>query len=204
MTDAYAGRTPAGPVGAGAPPTPHAGDLHTDAVRLLTAWSAPGPEQDQLRRDYLEHLAGNPDGVWRSCAPAHLTAGAVILDPSGHRTALVLHGRINLWVQPGGHCEPGDHSVAAAAHREAEEETGLAGLEMSPEPILLSRHRAPCAVADTHLDVQFLATAPPDGEPVVSEESHDVRWFPVTDLPRELALGVEHSVAAAVAAQSRA
>ena len=34
-----------------------------------------------------------------------------------------------------------------------------------------------------HLDVRFLATAPRDGEHAVSEESLDVRWWPVDGLP---------------------
>ncbi len=173
-------------------------DLHADAVRLLTAWTAPDAPQETLRLDYLAHLDAHPDGVWRSCRTAHLTAGAIVLDPSGTQTALVLHGRIGLWVQPGGHCEPGDQTFADAAGREAREETGLPGLQVRPDPVMLSRHPAPCGAAETHLDVQFLATASADCVPTVSEESHDVRWFPVDGLPGDLASGVAQSVRAAV------
>lgn len=185
----------------------HSGDqhpLHSDAVGLLSAWEAPDDDQEALRRAYLDHLADNPDGVWRTCPTAHVTASAIVLDPSGQRTALVLHGRIGLWVQPGGHCEPGDMSVAATAAREAREETGLPGLVVSGAPLRLSRHRAPCAVAEHHHDVQYLALAPASGVPVVSEESRDVRWFDVNDLPADLASGVAHGVAAAAAALARA
>ncbi len=34
-----------------------------------------------------------------------------------------------------------------------------------------------------HLDVRFVAIAPPGAVPVVSEESTDVRWWPVDALP---------------------
>jgi hypothetical protein len=34
-----------------------------------------------------------------------------------------------------------------------------------------------------HLDVRFVAVAPEDAVPVVSEESTDVRWWPVGALP---------------------
>lgn len=178
--------------------------LHADAVRLLSAWQAPNTDQEALRLAYLDHLADNPDGVWRTCPTAHVTASAIVLDPSGQRTALVLHGRIGLWVQPGGHCEPGDVSVSAAAIREAREETGLPGLVVGEAPLRLSRHRAPCAAAEHHHDVQYLALAPASGVPVVSAESRDVRWFDVTDLPADLASGVAHGVAAAAAALARA
>ena len=36
-----------------------------------------------------------------------------------------------------------------------------------------------------HLDVRFLAEIGADVEPVVSEESLDVRWWPVRDLPTD-------------------
>ncbi len=178
-------------------------DLHADAVRVLSTWAAPDDEQEALRRAYLAHLAANPDGVWRACPTAHVTASAIVLDDSGRQTALVLHRRLGLWVQPGGHLEPGDTSILAGAAREAGEETGLPALVFRAAPLQLSRHRAPCGVAETHLDMQFLATTSSDAAPVVSEESQDVRWFEVTALPAELAPGVARSVAAAAAALTR-
>ncbi|MGW0228875.1 NUDIX hydrolase [Actinopolymorpha singaporensis] len=179
-----------------APYTDRASSLHADAVRVLSAWQPPTPEQATLRQDYLDHLAARPDGVWRACTPAHVTAGMVVVDPTAEHVLLVLHGRIQLWVQPGGHCEESDVSLAAAATREAVEETGVADLRVGEQPLLLSRHGAPC-LADTHLDVQYLGIAPYGATPVVSAESADVRWFGVDELPDDLASGVADSVAAA-------
>nr|WP_202884645.1 NUDIX domain-containing protein [Actinopolymorpha cephalotaxi] len=170
--------------------------MHADAVRVLSSWEPPSPEQATLRQAYLDHLAARPDGVWRACRPAHVTASMVVVDPTAEHVLLVLHGRIHRWVQPGGHCEESDVSLAAAATREAVEETGLAGLHVSDQPLRLSRHGAPCH-AETHLDVQYLGTAPYGAKPVVSEESADVRWFGVGELPGDLASGVVDSVAAA-------
>jgi 8-oxo-dGTP pyrophosphatase MutT (NUDIX family) len=173
--------------------------LHASAVATLSEWTAPDADQEALRRDFLVHLTRHPDGVWRTCRPAHLTASAFVVDPTGTLTLLVLHGRIGLWVQPGGHCEPGDTSMAEVAAREVGEETGLRDVTISDAPVLLSRHRAPCG-ADHHLDLQYLAVSAADATPVASAESHDVRWFPITDLPGDLASGVASGVAAAVAA----
>lgn len=140
-----------------------------------------------------------PALLTRAAAPCHLTASAVVLSPDGRATCLVLHGRTRIWVQPGGHLEPGDSTLAAAAAREVLEETGLAGTA-DPHPLLLSRHRAPCRpdVVDWHLDVQYLLVADRI-TPVLSSESHDVAWWDLDALPDPLASGVREVLARAAA-----
>lgn len=174
--------------------------LHADAVEVLSAWAAPNPEQEQLRRRFVDHLARHPNGTARECTPEHVTVGGVIVDPECTATLLVLHGRINAWVQPGGHCEPDDTTLAGAALREVREETGLDNVTVSAAPFALSRHPAPCASgARWHLDVQYAVIAPAGSTPTVSAESHDVRWFSVDALPTPLASGVAATIAAVVA-----
>ncbi|MCX2969625.1 MULTISPECIES: NUDIX hydrolase [Streptomyces] len=154
--------------------------LHADAVRVLTRWPPPEPAQDELRRDYLEHLASHRDAMWRACAPGHLTASALVVDQAGERVLLTLHRKLRQWLQLGGHCEPGDASLAGAALREATEESGIAGLELLPGgPARLDRHRTPCA---WHLDVQYVAVAPAGAVEAVSEESLELRWFGVAEV----------------------
>jgi len=170
--------------------------LHDDATAVLTDWEPPDAAQAELRLHYLNHLAKYEDAMWRSCRPEHLTASALVLDPSGTRVLLTLHRTVNRWLQLGGHCETGDTSLAAAALREATEESGLSGLRIDPDPLQLSRHEllAGGCKGAFHLDVQYLVTTGAATEYVVSEESHELAWFGIDALPDGIDQTVEDLV----------
>ena len=160
--------------------------LHRDAVVSLTAWTPPDSAQAGLRDRYLEHLAGHPDGMTRDSYPDHLTASTLVLSATGDRVLLTLHAKARQWFQFGGHCEPGDATLAAAAAREAQEESGIADLVLDPVPVQLSEHAVPfCDPRGGvhHLDVRFVAVAACDADHAVSDESLDVRWWPADALP---------------------
>ncbi|WP_435743175.1 NUDIX hydrolase [Nocardioides sp. SYSU DS0663] len=164
--------------------------LHADATGTLGRWVAPTPDQEALRERYVAHLRAHPDGLDRSCRPDHVTASTLVVDASAEHVLLTLHGKAQRWFQLGGHCEPGDTTLAGAALREATEESGIEGLVVDDAPVHLSEHAVPfCGTTDDadrpvhHLDVRFLAVAPAGAVHQVSEESIDLRWWPVTGLP---------------------
>jgi 8-oxo-dGTP pyrophosphatase MutT (NUDIX family) len=176
--------------------------LHRAAVADLASWRPPDDRQAALRDAFLGHLRAHPDGTWRTCAPAHVTASAAILDPAARRILLVLHRKVGRWLQPGGHCEADDATLSAAALREATEESGIAGLRVLPGILQVDRHPAPCnpGVVDEHLDVRYLVMAPAGAVPQVSDESEEVRWFGWDELPDGIEPTIVEMLAAARAA----
>ncbi len=164
---------------------PESAHLHADAVATLTDWDAPTPAQAALTQSYLAFLAARPDACARTCTPGHLTASAIVFDHDLSHVALVLHRIVGAWLQPGGHPETSDASLAAAAEREVREELGLA-VDLDAVPVMLDCHPITCrgyTRLTRHLDVRFVGRARADAPLTLSEESHAVRWWPVADLP---------------------
>jgi ADP-ribose pyrophosphatase YjhB (NUDIX family) len=178
-------------------------DLHADAVRVLSGWSATSEEAELARKRTVELLAAGPVATTRSHRPGHLTASSLVVDDDG-RVLLCLHGRLNMWMQLGGHCEPSDVSLSAAAWREATEESGISGLRLDPTPIDIDVHAVRCsdesgAVGPSaHYDVRYLLRCPAGTVEQISDESAALAWFTPTALPSPLAPGVARQITQAL------
>lgn len=164
------------------------GSLHSDAREVLTRWTPPTTEQERLRDEYVALLDAEPHATERSCFPAHLTAGVLVVGHDRRSVLLNLHRKSRRWFHFGGHLEAGDVTLAAAALREAHEESGLSDLVVGGEPLHLSRHTVGFCDARgpvDHLDVRFLASVDSEATPAVSSESLDVRWWSLDELPTD-------------------
>ena len=129
------------------------------------------------------------DPFVRERLAGHFTASAWLLDRAGTRVLLTHHRKLGIWVQLGGHAD-GDRDLARVALREAEEESGLAGLRVEPEIFDLDRHWIPehkGVPGHWHYDVRHVVHAG-DGEAfVVGEESHDLAWRDIRAIAEDAA-----------------
>ena len=123
-------------------------------------------------------------------APGHFTASAFVLSPSRDALLLIFHGKLLRWLQPGGHVDPGDADVLAAARREVREEVGISDLTVEQTtPFDLDVHQIPAnsrEPAHAHYDLRFLFRAPSLTFRAGSD-AKDARWVPLAEVTADLA-----------------
>jgi 8-oxo-dGTP pyrophosphatase MutT (NUDIX family) len=154
-------------------------------ARLLSA-AVPGDATEREHLTAMWELARLPSCCARDhWDPGHFTASAFVLSPDAQRLALVHHGKLKRWLQPGGHVEPSDADLLAAARREVGEEIGLVDLELlAPAPFDLDVHVIPARgdqPEHRHFDVRFLFRSRSLALRAGSD-ALDARWVPLTEV----------------------
>jgi len=109
-----------------------------------------------------------------AAGPVHVTGSAIVVGPRG--TVLHVHKRLERWLQPGGHIDPGE-SPWDAALRESQEETGLALSHPPAGPRLIHVDVHPAANGHIHHDLRYLLLAPDEDPAPPPGESPAARWF---------------------------
>ncbi|MDQ3038557.1 MAG: NUDIX hydrolase, partial [Pseudomonadota bacterium] len=97
---------------------------------------------------------------------------------------LTHHRKLGMWLQLGGHAD-GERDLRVAAMKEAEEESGLTGLNIEPAIFDLDRHRIPehkGVPEHWHYDVRYVVHAADNEAYIVSDESHDLAWRDIGEL----------------------
>lgn len=111
----------------------------------------------------------------------------------GGRAALIFHKNLKLWVQPGGHAEPGEDDPSLVAAREAEEELGVSLGGEVPELFDLDVHRiAPRGGLPSHLHFDFRSLAVIDHVDLApATDAAEARWLTRSEIS---AIGVDVGV----------
>jgi 8-oxo-dGTP pyrophosphatase MutT (NUDIX family) len=149
-------------------------------------------EDDAEARDVarvLEFVARHPDPFDRRIPEGHLTGSAFVVARGGTRVLLLHHRKLDRWLQPGGHADPGEQSGEAVALREVREETGLGAVQLhpaAPRPLDVDVHEIPARPgepAHAHLDLRYLAVAEAAALVRAEQEADDLKWFSWDELP---------------------
>ncbi len=150
------------------------------------------PQHDGLARKSQELILG----ILQSSAapfsrdqftPGHITCTALVLHPSEPLILFMHHHRLHRWLLPGGHVEPSDASLSAAAAREAVEETSVR-LDPAFAPFLagLDVHGIPPKKSEPfhlHHDLIWCLRAASDAIEI-TDEAPQVLWASSSDFGR--------------------
>jgi 8-oxo-dGTP pyrophosphatase MutT (NUDIX family) len=142
--------------------------------------------EEKHRRAIRDFVETRPDCWWkRSTAEGHVTASAWVLNAARTHALLLHHAKLDRWLQPGGHIDDDDASPAAAAWREAHEETGLSSLALAGSALFdVDVHPIPAKGAEAahlHYDVRFCFVATHEAV-ALSKESLGFRWIELSTL----------------------
>lgn len=116
--------------------------------------------------------------------PGHFTASSFVLPPEGDELLLIFHGKLHRWLQPGGHIDPEDTTVFAAARREVAEEVGLTELTALGGLFDVDVHAIPPLKGDPghkHFDLRFLFRAT-TRDVTAGSDAKDARWVSLADI----------------------
>ncbi len=155
--------------------------LHAALLHYADCW----PDEQDVVGLFVEFLRQSPAAFERSHPPGHFTGSAWLVSADGERVLLTHHRKLGRWLQLGGHAD-GDTDGARVALREAEEESGLPGLSVSPALFDIDRHAIPARASEPehwHYDLRYVVRATAGAEAfVVSDESHALAWQPIASL----------------------
>jgi 8-oxo-dGTP pyrophosphatase MutT (NUDIX family) len=164
------------------PPLPDPRLVLADALRRHV------PADDEEARDrerILAFVLRHAHPFDRGIREGHLTGSAITVSADGAHVLLLHHRKLDRWLQPGGHGDPGETSGEAVALREAFEESGIRGLVLhaaAPRPLDVDVHDIPARgeePAHEHLDLRYLVLAPAGAEIAPDlAETREVRWVP--------------------------
>jgi 8-oxo-dGTP pyrophosphatase MutT (NUDIX family) len=146
----------------------------TEDLRALVEGHEPtSPREVAARERFLSELARLRAPCDEHAGPIHVTASGIVVGRRG--TVLHRHKRLGIWMQPGGHIDPGE-TPDAAARREATEELGLAVAHPPTGPLLIHVDVHEAALGHTHLDLRYLLVGADEDPHPPPGESPDARW----------------------------
>lgn len=154
--------------------------MQNNLFDLLKKYQPSDAEEQSYKIRMLDFMVKHSDCFERSLSIGHFTASAWLINKEGTHALLMHHAKLDQWFQLGGHCD-GNPDVLAVAIKEAQEESGINGIEQVSSDIFdIDIHPIPANKKDQahdHYDVRFLLRVTSDEKIVQNNESKELRWI---------------------------
>ena len=160
-------------------------------AQIIAAFQPGNGREAAEQRTMLEIIAQQGDALLhRSNTLAHMTASAIIVNSSRTKPLMAFHKIYNSWAWTGGPAD-GEGDFEAIARREAQEETGIAGLRRLGSgaasieilPVWAHKKRGQDVGSHLHLNVSYLFEADDAlALRVAQDENSAVGWLEIDKL----------------------
>lgn len=185
--------------------------------QALHAYQATEPREENDRARMAAFAGAHPNPFDRAIVEGHFTGSGLVISEDGGSVLLLHHIKLQRWLQPGGHGEPGETRGENVAAREVTEETGLAARlhPTAPRPFDVDIHVIPARKLDPqheHLDLRYLFIAHPTEalraespeEPAPTIAGPALRWFSIEEaLAMDIDEGLKRMIRKASAIMAR-
>jgi 8-oxo-dGTP pyrophosphatase MutT (NUDIX family) len=164
--------------------------MRATILELIQSIPPSDVQEEESIQFVMDWISSGAD-IYRRISPAipniHLASYFVPYDREKKQILLVDHIKAELWLPPGGHVEPEEHPKDCAI-REAKEELGIEAQFLTSDPLFLSllevTHKN---LKHTDVSLWFvLDVKTTDDLNYDQSEFHQIRWFPIDDLPYPL------------------
>ncbi|MBK9018219.1 MAG: NUDIX hydrolase [Saprospiraceae bacterium] len=160
-----------------------------EILNLLEQHKTSFPEEADFRQQVLDFVLLNDEFWQRTTFAGHLTGSAWVLSSDGGSVLLIHHKKLDRWLQPGGHVDEVDETVAETALREAAEECGLKDLTLLSSRLFdVDVHEIPergQEPAHFHHDLRFAFQAGGMDFDANFLEVKNIRWVSLAELVGE-------------------
>ncbi len=162
-------------------------NANNSVSELIKNYNPKCKEEAVYKIKILQFLAKNINCFDRSNEKGHITASAWLLNNDKTKALILHHSKLDIWVQPGGHCD-GCTDPLYVAIKEAKEESGLKSIVPVSNLIFdLDIHEIPESKKEKkhlHYDIRFILKSESDDTLNKNHESKELKWIEyIEDIP---------------------
>lgn len=149
-------------------------------LQLLSQYNPSNPREILVKDQMITFINQHNNCFERSLELGHITASAWVLNKDKTKALLMLHAKLNQWLQLGGHCD-GNPDVLTVAIKEAQEESGIKSIVPISKNIFdIDIFLNPANKKESayyHYDVRFLLQITSNEQVIQNRESKELRFI---------------------------